>query len=75
MTYLKITQTDAGLAIVLNDEARDLLDARDGAQVSLEISEDGKVFLHGRDMSPEARRTRGRAFIKRYQKTFDALAK
>ena len=75
MTYLKITQTEAGLAIVLNDEARELLDARDGAQVSLEVSEDGKVFLHGRDMSPEVRRARGRAFIQRYKKTFDALAK
>lgn len=75
MTFLKITQTDAGLAIVLNAEAQELLDAKDGAQVSLEVSEDGKVFLHGRDMSPEARRARGRAFIQRYKKTFEALAK
>jgi bifunctional DNA-binding transcriptional regulator/antitoxin component of YhaV-PrlF toxin-antitoxin module len=72
---LKITQTDAGLAIVLNDEVRELLDAKDGAQVSIEVSEDGKVFLQGRDMSPEARRTRGRAFIQRYKNTFDALAR
>jgi hypothetical protein len=65
MTHLKITQTEAGLAIVLNDEPRELLGAADGGQISLEVSEDGKVFLHDRDMSPEARRDRGRAFIQR----------
>lgn len=75
VTYLKITQTEAGLAIVLDDEARELLDAKDGSQVSLEVGEDGKVVLSGRDMSPEARRERGRAFIQRYQKTFETLAK
>jgi hypothetical protein len=61
VTYLKIAQTEAGLAIVLNEEVRELLDAKDGAQVSIGVSEDGEVFLLGRDMSPEARRTRGRA--------------
>ncbi|HEX3886451.1 MAG TPA: hypothetical protein VHW05_03050 [Phenylobacterium sp.] len=65
MTYLKIAQTEAGLAIVLNEEVRELLDAKDGAQVSIGVSEDGEVFLLGRDMSPEARRTRGRALIQR----------
>jgi hypothetical protein len=75
VTYLKITQTDAGLAIVLNEEVRELLDVKDGAQVAVGVSEDGKVFLQGRDMSPEVRRARGRAFIQRYKNTFDALAK
>jgi len=75
MTYLKITRTQDGLAIVLNDEARELLGAIDGGQVSLEVSEDGKVLLSARDKSPDARRQRGRAFIERYQKTFEALAK
>ena len=75
MTHLKITRTEDGLAIVLNDEVQDLLGVTDGGQISVEVAEDGKVFLHGRDMSPEARRARGQAFIQRYAKTFEALAK
>jgi hypothetical protein len=75
MTYLKITRTKDGLAVVLNEELQQLLGAADGGEIAVEVSADGKVLLVGQDMSPEARRERGRAFIRRYQKTFDALAK
>jgi hypothetical protein len=75
MTYLKFTRTEDGLAVVLNPELERLLGAAPGAEVAVEVSEDGKVMLVGRDMSPAARRERGRAFIKRYQQTFEALAK
>jgi hypothetical protein len=75
MTYLKITRTEDGLAVVLNDELEQLLGAADGGKVAFEVSDEGKVVLVGQDMSPEARRERGRAFIQRYQKTFEALAK
>jgi len=75
MTYLKITRTKDGLAVVLNDELEQLLSAADGGEVRVEVSDEGKVLLTGRDLSPEARRERGRAFIQRYQKTFEALAK
>jgi len=75
MTYLKITQTEDGLAVVLNDELGQLLGAAAGGKVAARVSEDGKVTLVAEDMSPEARRERGRAFIQRYQKTFEALAK
>jgi hypothetical protein len=75
MTYLKITQTKDGLAVVLNDELQQLLGASDGGEIAVEVSDEGKVVLVGPDMSPEARRERGRAFIQRYQKTFEALAK
>jgi hypothetical protein len=75
MTYLKYTQTEDGLAVVLSPELEQLLGAAQGGEVGVEVSDDGKVTLVGRDMSPEARRERGRAFIQRYQQTFEALAK
>lgn len=75
MTYLKFMSTKDGFAIVLNPELEQLLGAAAGAEVAVEVSDDGKVMLVGRDMSPEARRERGRAFIQRYQQTFEALAK
>jgi hypothetical protein len=75
MTYLKITRTKDGLAVVLNEELQQLLGVADGGELRAEVSAEGNVTLVGQDMSPEARRERGRAFIQRYQKTFDALAK
>jgi hypothetical protein len=75
MTYLKITQTKDGLAVVLNEELQQLLGVADGGELRAEVSEDGNVMLVGQDSSCGARRERGRAFIQRYQKTFNALAK
>lgn len=75
MTYLKITQTKDGLSVVLNDELQQLLGAADGGQLRAEVSDEGEVVLVRQDLSLEARRERGRAFIQRYQKTFEALAK
>ncbi len=75
MIMLKIAQTDAGLAIVLSPEAEQLLGALAGQQVGFEVSEDGQLTIGALDMSFEARRARGRAFLKRYDKTFQALAK
>jgi hypothetical protein len=39
------------------------------------MSESGDIVLATYDMSPEARRERGRAFLQRYKPTFEALAK
>lgn len=75
MLMLKIEQTDAGLAIVLTPEAQEILGATAGQQVTLQTTEDGRLVIAALDMSFEARRERGRAFLKRYDKTFQALAK
>jgi hypothetical protein len=75
MTYLKFTETKDGLAVVLSPELEQLLGAAPGGEVAVNVSEDGTVTLISRDMSPEARRERGRAFIQRYQQTFEAQAK
>jgi hypothetical protein len=75
MILLKIAQTEEGLAILLSPEAQELLGATAGQQVSFEVTQDGHLTLGALDMSFEARRDRGRAFLKRYDKTFQALAK
>lgn len=75
MIMLKIAQTEEGLAVVLTPEAAELLGAMAGQKVGFEVSEDGKLTLGALDMSFEARRARGQAFLKRYDKTFQALAK
>ena len=75
MIALKVAQVGEGMALLLNDEARELLGASAGDTLYLEVSPEGDLRLTKLDMSLEARRERGRAFLKRHQKTFDALAK
>ena len=75
MLMLKIEETEAGLAIVLTPEAQEILGASAGQQIALQTTEDGRLVIAALDMSFEARRERGRAFLKRYDKTFQALAK
>ncbi|MBL8555616.1 MAG: hypothetical protein JNL41_15190 [Phenylobacterium sp.] len=75
MIVLKIEETEKGLAIVLTSEAQELLGATAGQDLGFEISEEGQLTIGRLDMSFEARRARGRAFLKRYDKTFQSLAK
>jgi hypothetical protein len=75
MIALKVAQFGEDMAFVLNDEARELLGVKEGDTVYFEAAPEGGLRLAKLDMSFEARRERGRAFLKRYQKTFDALAK
>lgn len=75
MIVLKIKQTEEGLAILLSPEAQELLGAADGQSVGFQVAEDGQLTMGPLDISFEARRARGQAFLKRYSKTFQALAK
>ncbi len=75
MIVLKIDQTEKGPAILLTPEAQALLGVAIGQQVGFQVSEDGQLSIGALDVSFEARRERGRAFLKRYDKTFQALAK
>ncbi|WP_337188258.1 AbrB/MazE/SpoVT family DNA-binding domain-containing protein [Phenylobacterium sp.] len=75
MIVLRIDETEKGPAIVLSAEALELLGASTGQTVGLQVTPSGEVTIAARDMSFEARRQRGRAFLKRYDKTFQALAK
>lgn len=75
MVALKVTKIGDELAVVLTDELREALGAAEGGTLYAQASESGEVTLVNRDMSFEARRERGRAFIARYRKTLDELAK
>jgi hypothetical protein len=75
MIVLKSDQTEKGPAILLTPEAQSLLGAVVGQEVGFQVSEDGQLSIGALDLSFEARRERGRAFLKRYDKTFQALAK
>ncbi len=75
MVALKVAKIGDALAVVLTEELREALGVSEGGTLYAEASDEGAVMLIGRDMSFEARRARGREFIKRYEKTFQALAK
>lgn len=75
MVALKVARIGDDLAVVLTQELREALGVAEGGILYAEQSETGEVMLVAQDDSFEIRRARGRAFIKRYQKTFDALAK
>lgn len=75
MIVLKIEETEKGLAILLSPEARELLGAVPGQDLGFEVAPDGRLTIGRLDMSFEARRARGRAFLDRYNETFQALAK
>jgi hypothetical protein len=75
MVALKVAKIGDELAVILTPELRETLGVADGGTLYAEQSETGEVLLISQDDSFEIRRSRGRAFIKRYQKTFDALAK
>jgi bifunctional DNA-binding transcriptional regulator/antitoxin component of YhaV-PrlF toxin-antitoxin module len=75
MVALKIAKIGEDLAVVLTPELREALGVAEGDTLYAEQSEAGGVTLVANDLSFEARRERGRGFIKRYGKTFEALAK
>ncbi|OIQ66783.1 hypothetical protein GALL_516430 [mine drainage metagenome] len=74
MVALKVTKIGDELAVVLTEELREALGVAEGGTLYAEQSSEGEVMLARRDMSFEARRARGRAFIGRYKKTLDELA-
>lgn len=75
MVALKVTKIGDEVAVVLTEELREALGVAEGGTLYAEQSSEGEVTLAKRDMSFEGRRERGRAFIGRYQKTLDELAK
>ena len=75
MVALKVTKVGNDLAVVLTGELSDALGVAEGGTLYAEQSEDGAVTLVAQEQSFETRRARGRAFVARYQKTFEALAK
>jgi hypothetical protein len=53
-----VTQVGGEVALVLNDQAQELLGVAEGDTVFVKVAEDGSVSLAKQDMSLEARRER-----------------
>ena len=69
MIHLKVEQIGDAVAIVLDEEAQQLLGAVVGDTLGFSASDDG-VLVTSQDAV-----SRGKLFIERYIKTFETLAK
>ena len=75
MVALKFEKQGEDLVPVLTDEAKALLRADPARVLHFEGSVDDGFTLSDAAPGLEERRERGRAFLARYRKTFEALAK
>jgi hypothetical protein len=75
MVALKVEWLGDDPVLVLTDEAKALLRKERARVLHFEGSADEGFTLAGAEPTLEDRRERGRAFLQRYRKTFEALAK
>ena len=71
---IEIKQLDNSAALVFDQELVELLGVKIGDDVTLEFDDEGGT-LRSPHSDYEVRMERGRGFIRRYIKTFEALAK
>ncbi|HEX5262426.1 MAG TPA: hypothetical protein VFW13_02805 [Phenylobacterium sp.] len=74
MISCKLEQIGERLALVLDDDAADALGARVGDTVHLEPMREGVVQIVERETWAEDTHARGRAFLRRYRRTFEQLS-
>jgi hypothetical protein len=75
MIALKVEKIGDQVAVILTEEAVDILQARIGGVLHLEPTADGHVLAAvTREVWMEDTHARGRAFLKRYNRTFDQLS-
>lgn len=75
MVGLKVERHGDDLVLVLTDEAKALLRNEPARVLHFEGTAQDGFTLAGAEPTLEDRRERGRAFLQRYRKTFEALAK
>jgi hypothetical protein len=74
MIALKVEKIGDQIAIILNEEAVDVLNAKVGSILHLEPTSDGHVAAAvTKEVWVEDPHARGRAFLKRYNRTFEQL--
>ncbi len=73
MVALRVEERDDEVVFVLDEEARALFAARNGDV--FEVTSDGEKISLAKQSSTDDRFERGKAFLERYRKTFEALAK
>ena len=74
MIALKLEKKDQDIVIVLDEAALSALAVQVGDTVYLQRADFGVVALAEHDPDHEARTARGRALLKRYQRTFEAYS-
>jgi hypothetical protein len=74
MIALKLEHVGDRVAIFLDDEARAALHVVVGDTVQLYRSAEGAVIVEAPSLGFDGRHERGRAFLKRYQKSLGALS-
>jgi hypothetical protein len=75
MIALKVEKIGDKVVIILNEEAVDVLNAQVGGTLHLEPTSDGHVLAAvTREVWVEDSHARGRAFLKRYNRTFEQLS-
>jgi hypothetical protein len=75
MIALKVEKIGDKLAVILNEEAVDILNARVGGVLHLEPAADGHVLAAvTQEVWVEDPHARGRAFLKRYNKSLAQLS-
>lgn len=74
MIALKVEKIGDKVAIILNEEAIGVLNAQVGGMLHLEPTSDGHVLAAvTKEVWVEDPHARGRAFLKRYNRTFEQL--
>jgi len=75
MIALKVEKIGDQIVVVLTEEALDVLNAEVGGVLHLEPTRDGHVVAAvTQEVWVEDTHARGRAFLKRYNRTFDQLS-
>jgi hypothetical protein len=75
MIALKVEKIGDQVVVVLNEEAIDILNCTVGGVLHLEPTADGHVVAAvTQEVWLEDPHARGRAFLKRYRRTFDQLS-
>jgi len=75
MIALKVEKIGDQIAVILNEEAVALLNAKVGGTLHLEPTRDGQVLAAvTQEVWIEDSHARGRAFLKRYNRTFEQLS-
>jgi hypothetical protein len=73
MIALKVEKIGDRVALILTEDALELLNAEVGGVVNLEIGRDGAITAAGQEAWVDDPHARGRAFLKRYNRAFERL--
>ena len=73
MIALKVEKIGDQVVVILNEEALELLNAEVGGVLHLEPSRDGVIAAVTQEVWIDDPHARGRAFLKRYNKSFERL--